>query len=1035
MSINNIASLELRDIVLGERVEDSRAASFLRHYGFQNLKLAQKNLRALAGSTAQGELFLRVLPLLLEILRDSPDPDAGLNNLERFAQACYGKMNFYSYLVRNPASLEVLVGLFSSSQAFSETLIRNPEYFYWLTSLRGKEGFRSKDELRRELFPELDTLHTFQRRLDLLRRFKRKEMLLIGYLDLVRSAPLASVAQAISGLAEVEIQASLRIAHQEMGQKYGSSPPEAEDWERMGFAIIALGKLGGEELNYSSDIDIIFVYTPEGLQEGINPSEYYHKLAELVVYILKENTGEGYVFRVDTRLRPEGRFGPLVKSLSAYQNYYQSTGGTWERQALIKARPVAGNIGLGRAFIEGITPFVYQRFLRFSEINEIKRLKRKMEGLVEKRGEAHLEVKSGYGGIRDVEFTVQFLQLLHGGQYPQVRHHNTLRSLELLEGAGCLEPHERKSLEASYIFLRTLEHRLQTMHELKVHKFSPDLLEQRKLALKMGFRDAKGATAMEKFQRELGKHTKKTRRILDNLFHGLFGERGESSAPEVDLILDPEHTNEQMEEMLKRYNFKDLSRAHRNIDLLTRESSPLHDSPRTRAFFASIAPALLSRIAQAPDPDMALNNLERCTASLGAKTIFFQMLAENPQALEVFVDLCAWSQFLTDILINNPGMLDQLIDSLVIGEHKTKEEMTQELATLLKGSPDRFRSLRGYKSQELLRIGLRDILGKADIYTTMEDLSGLAEAILVNAFRICSEEAKWEGSIPSFGILALGKLGGREMDYRSDLDIVFLYKHEKDAKAVVANQLVEVSQRLMKVLGETTEWGILYKVDTRLRPEGRGGILVVSLENFRKYYSREARLWEKQALLKARWVAGEEELGREVAQSITTCLYTGAWRPEMAREIEGMRERLEQSAMGRDIKRGLGGIIDIEFIAQLLQLKYGREYPSTRTTSTIEAFHQLYNHGLLEKGHYMPLVAAYEFLRRVGSRLRIVHDITQDRLPETPEALDKLAKRLGYSPEKGLSPGERLLADNEAHTTLTRKIFREVLLKEGKSSS
>ncbi|MEE9201356.1 MAG: bifunctional [glutamate--ammonia ligase]-adenylyl-L-tyrosine phosphorylase/[glutamate--ammonia-ligase] adenylyltransferase [Candidatus Brocadiales bacterium] len=1024
MKIPDTCSVELRDIILGEETDEPKVSSVLRGHGFKNTELARKNLRALAGSLPKAELFLEVLPVLSDALKDCPDPDAALNNMERFAEACYSRMNLYSYLRQHPSTVYMLTGLFGSSQAFSNTLIRNPEFFYWLSGLDEKEVFTGKDKLREILFSELDVLQSFDKRLNTLRRFKRRELLRIGYLDLVLGAPLDTVAKAISDLADVELQAALRVAHEQLRQRFQI---EEEDPQKTGFVVIAMGKLGGEELNYSSDIDIIFVYAPEalGLKKAV-AAEYCHRLAEQVVHLLRTSTSDGYVFRVDTRLRPQGRFGALVRSLDGYKNYYETHGDTWERQALIKARPVAGDMRVGKAFMENITPFVYQRFLRLAEINEIKRMKRRIESAVEKKGEAHLEVKTGFGGIRDVEFTVQFLQLFHGGLHPEIRHHNTLRSLELLEKARCLEPHEKKSLGESYVFLRTLEHRLQTMHELQVHKFSPDVEEQRKLAMKLSFRDTKTATAEEQFQKELNKHTKRTNRILNNLFHNLFGREDETPAPEVDLILDPEHTDEQMEGMLAGYNFKDLRKAHRNIELLSKEAPPLHDSPRTRAFFASIVPSLLSMLKQVPDPDMALNNLERCTASLGAKTIFFQMLSENPQAIEVFVDLCAYSQFLSDILIKNPGMVDQLIDSLIIGERKDTEQMVEELSAMVSHAPDKIRCLRGYKNQEMLRIGVSDILGRADMSTTMEDLSGLAEAVFVNAFNMYSEGVEWGDDAPTFGVLALGKLGGREMCYSSDVDVVFVYGEAKGSKAEVSNRLTEVSQRLMKVLGEMTEWGTLYKIDTRLRPEGRGGILVTSLENFGKYYSSGTSLWEKQALTKARWIAGDRGLGWKVMDAVRDCVYSGQWQPEMAAEIGEMRGRMERSTTGKDIKRGFGGIVDIEFIVQLFQLKYGKDYAGIRATNTLKALNGIYNERLMDEDHYETLLAAYKFLRRVESRIRIVHDITRDKLPDSPVALEKLARRLGYAPDETPSPAERLLADNEAHTTLTRKVFGEI---------
>ncbi|MBI4007096.1 MAG: bifunctional [glutamate--ammonia ligase]-adenylyl-L-tyrosine phosphorylase/[glutamate--ammonia-ligase] adenylyltransferase [Planctomycetes bacterium] len=1050
-------SSDLKDLLFASNLSDDVATSVLRGYGFQNVRLAQKNIRLMAGHEAPvREAFVRILPFLIEALSHSPDPDMGLNNFERFAMASHSKIALYSFLEEDPASIPIAVQLFSFSQYFSDILIRNPEYFDWLRNSSHEEKLRPKDALAEELFNNLDMLHTFDRKINALRRFKRKELLRIGYLDLIMNEDLETITRSISDLADVEIEAALKIAYEEIREKYGLAEKNVD---LLGFCIVALGKLGGAELNYSSDIDITFVHSPEGAEETNPPKadmhQFYNKLAELVVKILNMNTEEGHVFRVDTRLRPEGEAGPLARSITSYENHYLSYGETWERQALIKARPVAGNVYLGEVFTNTVAPFVYRKFLTVSEINDIKRLKRRIEKVVDRRGETYVEVKSGYGGIRDVEFTVQFLQLFYGGQYPRIRHYNTLHALRLLEEAKCIEPAERNILEESYIFMRKVEHRLQTMHELQVHKFSESDEEQRKLALRLGFVDTEGSSALQKFRDEYNKHTRAARSILEKRFHNIFGEEASVSSAEVDLILDPEHRDEEIENALRKYNFKDVRKAHRNIDLLVVESTPFPPSPRTRECLANIAPLLLRKVSSAPDPDMALNNLERCTASVGAKAVFFQMLSENPQALEIFVDLCAWSQFLSNILIKSPGMLDQLIDSLVIGEHKDTKQMIGELGSLLKTSSNKIRTLHEYKNQELLRIGVRDIVGKTTIQTTMEELSGLAEAILINVFSVCQKEmergeraptlpspsegeGRWGGTLPKFAIVALGKLGGREINYSSDLDVIFVYKDDGDAPARSANQLyfAELSQRLMKLLGEMTEWGTLYKIDPRLRPTGESGILVTSLENFKRYYGgTEAQLWERQALTKARWITGDEWFGKELSQLIENCVYDREWSRNMADEIEEMRERLEQAAVGKDIKRGLGGIVDIEFTVQLLQLKYGRNRPDIRTTNTLEALHRLYNRNLLEARHYLHLIAAYEFLRKVESRLRIVHGISYDRLPDSQEDLDKLAKRLGYtSKEGGIPPSGILLAENDIHTTIARKIFKEILTKERRTT-
>ncbi|MGR3309179.1 MAG: bifunctional [glutamate--ammonia ligase]-adenylyl-L-tyrosine phosphorylase/[glutamate--ammonia-ligase] adenylyltransferase [Candidatus Brocadiales bacterium] len=1053
-------SPDLKDLVFAYGLNDDDAVSTLRRYGFQNIKLAQKNIRLMAGHEAPvREAFAKILPFLLETLSHSPDPDMGLNNFERFAIASHSKIALYSFLEEDPALIPIAVQLFSFSQYFSDILIRNPGYFDWLRNSNHEEKLRPKEALTEELFNDLNMLNTFNKKINALRRFKRKEMLRIGYLDLILNEDLETITKRISDLADVEIEAALKIAYEEIREKYGLAEKNVD---LLGFCIIALGKLGGAELNYSSDIDIIFVHPPESAEET-NLHQFYNKLAELVVKILNMNTEEGHVFRVDTRLRPEGEVGTLARSITSYENHYLNYGETWERQALIKARPVAGNVYLGEVFINTVASFIYRKFLTVSEINDIKRLKRRIEKAVDKRGETYLEVKSGYGGIRDVEFTVQFLQLFYGGQYPRIRHYNTLHALRLLEEAKCIEPAERNILEESYIFMRKVEHRLQTMHELQVHKFSESEEEQRKLALRLGFVDTEGSSTLQKFRDEYNKHTRAARNILEKRFHNVFGEEASVSSNEVDLILDPEHQDEEFENALRKFNFKDVRKAHRNIDLLVVESSPFPLSPRTRECFANIAPLLLRKVSDAPDPDMALNNFERCTASVGAKAVFFQMLSENPQALEIFVDLCAWSQFLSDILIKSPGMLDQLIDSLVIGEHKDTKQMIGELASLLKIRPDKpalsganvICTLHEYRNQELLRIGMRDIVGKTTIQTTMEELSGLAEAILINAFSVCQKEMEhseraptlpspqkgdvwYGGALPKFAIIALGKLGGREINYSSDLDVIFVYKDEGDATARSSNQLyfAELSQRLMKLLGEMTEWGILYKIDPRLRPTGEGGILVTSLDNFKRYYGgTEARFWERQALTKARWITGDEWFGKELSQLIEDCVYDREWSRNMADEIEEMRERLVQATVGKDIKRGLGGIVDIEFTVQLLQLKYGRNRPDIRTTNTLVALHRLYHQDLLEARHYLHLVASYEFLRKVESRLRIVHGISYDRLPDSQEDLDKLAKRLGYGSKEGdIPPSSVLLAENDIHTTIVRKIFKEILAKERKVS-
>jgi glutamate-ammonia-ligase adenylyltransferase len=507
---------------------------------------------------------------------------------------------------------------------------------------------------------------------------------------------------------------------------------------------------------------------------------------------------------------------------------------------------------------------------------------------------------------------------------------------------------------------------------------------------------------------------------------------------------------------------------------LAQESAPFLSTRRCRHFLASIAPQLLRALAETPDPDMALVNLEKVTATLGAKAVLWELFSFNAPSLKLYVDLCANSQFLSEILINNPGMIDELLDSLVLNQPRTRDELRAELADLCKGAADPDPILHSFQDKEILRIGVRDILGKDAIPATTAALSDLAETILAQIARLqepamlkrygvptlangqTTEAAKPESSSPGdpqhcrHVLLALGKLGGREMSYHSDLDLILVYEGDGNTVAPPGASkwdrfeltdnfhfFAELAQRIIKVTSVLGPLGRLYQVDMRLRPTGKSGSLVIPLGEFRRYHAEgDAQLWERQALTRARVVYGDDAFGKEVLRAAEQAAYGPPWRPEFADEIANMRKRLEESRSERDLKRGFGGIVDIEFLVQLFQLKYGRERPKLRTGNTWAALEALCQEGLLTTADYQALRGDYDFLRQVEGRLRIVHNRSLDELPEDPAELEKLARRLGFhSPQAGEEigtggAGQQFMADLERHTTQTRELFLKLVNRE-----
>ncbi len=917
--------------------------------GFDDPAQACRILQGMAGHDVPDDAFGRLLGTITQALVGSADPDRAITNLGRWTDAAGSRTAAYRMLAADPEAVRSLLLVFAASQFFADLLIKTPEYLEVVTNPAIRDRARGADALASDLERRVGIAKTPNARRDALRRFKPPEVLRIGVRDLLGLADMAETARAISDFADESVRMAFRICADELGI------PDAP------LAVLALGKLGGRELNYASDIDLVFVH------DDAMPQVQATRLGEAIRDALARATDAGFVFRVDLRLRPEGRFGPVSRSLGACRAYYESWAEPWERQALMKARFVAGNTGVGAAFARMAEEFVYPARVDEAFVATIQGGKRRLEEKIARAGEADVNVKEGVGGIRDVEFAVQLLQLVAGGTNPDVRGGNTLAALEALAHAGLLSGEERETLADSYCFLRTVEHRLQIRDELPVRCLPRDTGELRRFGRRLGYAD--GLAFLADYRR----HTARVHALFVRLFYGDAGEdaRGETSSPLAEWVLAPDDPAAQssLSEALAARGFRDIAAAQ---DLLRRSvaGSRYGDvTPDARAAFAALVPALLDAAGGTPDPDAALRGLDALADAVPSRAALDRSLSESVSLLPRLCLLAASSPYLWQMLLGHLELLDLVADDEAMDQPPT----LRPAATLAETAAQARRAR--------LQTGARDLWGLADTVQVVSEVTGAAAITLGSALDLARREL---GFVGRFAVVGLGKLGGDEMGYGSDLDV--LYVADTGALAPAA-RLAERAQRILK--DDLAPFGFRCEMDARLRPEGRKGQLVLDVASYQRYWAESAQTWERQALVKARWVAGDEELGREFIDAAHAFVYGLPLGDEHAAEIQAMKRRLEteRSKGAGDLKLGPGGLTDIEWTAQMLQMRHGARRARLRTPNTLEALRRLRDDALLTQADWEALSTAYEALTRSRNRLYLRAGVSPTALMSPPDAL------------------------------------------------
>lgn len=822
-----------------------------------------------------------------------------------------------------------------------------------------------------------------------LRRVRRTEAARIAWRDLAGLADLESVVNELSDLADACIQAAYRHAEAELVARFGTPRDAAGRAQRL--VVVAMGKLGAHELNFSSDIDLIFAWPENGATDGersISNEEFFNRCGRRLIQLLDAPTPDGFVYRVDMRLRPFGGAGPLALSFGAIESYYQEQGRDWERYALIKARPVTGDPDEGRRLLGLLRPFVFRRYLDYGSFEQLRRMKAKIEREVTRRELAD-NIKLGPGGIREVEFVGQAFQLIRGGRDPELQERRILRVLELLAASRHISVAAAAALQDAYKFLRRVENRLQALADQQVHDLPEEPLARLRLAAAMGFNDWNAfADALAAVRASVAEH-----------FDAVFAspDQAEDGGDPVGMVWHHEDA-EGAEAALSAAGFVEPEAALTRLVELRRGAYWRSIGDDGRARLEQLLPAVLRAAAAHPNPDAVLLRLLRVVEAIDRRISYLALLIENPRALEHLARLCSASTLVADRVAGAPLLLDELLDSRIFTEPPERAAFEAELAQMLHGiAPDdlerQMDTLRTFQQAAVLRIAVADLTGLIPLMKVSDRLTELAEIVLGSALRLAWDQLVAKHGRPlrgaagprrerGFSVVAYGKLGGWELAYGSDLDLVFLHDADDgvgqtEGERPINNTVffARLGQRVVHLLATPTAAGKLYEVDTRLRPSGSSGLLVSSLAAFASYQRNDAWTWEHQALLRARPVAGSAEIGAEFRavrhEVLSRPRELVGLRADVATMRARMRDELRWTRPGVfDIKQERGGTADIEFLVQFLVLANAHAHPALLEWSdNIRQLDGLVATGILDAATGERLADAYRALRERVHRL------------------------------------------------------------------
>ncbi|MDJ0948477.1 MAG: bifunctional [glutamine synthetase] adenylyltransferase/[glutamine synthetase]-adenylyl-L-tyrosine phosphorylase [Alphaproteobacteria bacterium] len=944
----------------------------------------------------------------VDSLPRAADPDAVERGLDRWRDAAAAledraARRFGKAFADDPAGRRLLEAVFGNSPFLGRCMLAEIPLVHSLSQSSPDKIFSAIISL---LLSDVRTSNDDANLMQALRRAKRRTALLVGLADIGGIWTLEQVTRALTDFAEAALSCALGHLLRDAsaaGAFALSDPNEPEAGS--GFAVLGMGKLGGRELNYSSDIDLIVLYEPERF-EGCDRFELQRTLDQLVrklVTILQERTADGYVFRTDLRLRPDPGATPPAMSMRAAETYYESLGQNWERAALIKARPVAGDREAGASFLRSLTPFIWRKNLDFAAIEDIHSIKRQIAA---HRGGNRIavaghNVKLGRGGIREIEFFAQTQQLIYGGRDRRLRTAATCDSLRALVEADRLDQATADELIQSYHFLRRLEHRLQMVEDQQVHAIPKDKAGIEAVSVFLGY------DSPEAFSEDLLRHL---HRVEDH-YGALFEEAPSLSGPGNLVFTGGEHDPDTLE-TISKMGFADSERVSTIVRQWHHGRHRATSTARAREILTELVPSLLAALAKTTDPDTALIKFNEFVAGLPAGVQLFSLFHANPQLLDVVAEVMGSAPYLAERLARNASLLDVMLDGDSMSGPPSQDELKRTLDEALTEANDYEDVLeitRRWTNDRKFQMGMQILLDTTDGDAAGGALSDIADTAL-SATQTAAEDhfSERHGQIAGGGlcVIAFGKHGGRELMPGSDLDSVFVFDCPEGsggsdgAKPLTpGHYYARLGQALVSaVTSPTGRHGKLYEMDLRLRPSGSNGPLVPSLEGFVSYQIENAWTWEHMALTRARPVTGPPAL-RALVQDQITRILTRARDPErLVYEVARMRARMAKHHQAKsiwDIKHWRGGLVDIEFLAQYLMLRHAPDNPAILDTNTTEALGKLGGAGCLDPALAQQLAETMRLWRRVHSILRLTFGSRPFREEQLPDGLRRLLVRAG----------------------------------------
>jgi glutamate-ammonia-ligase adenylyltransferase len=875
-------------------------------------------------------------------------------------------------------------------------LDRYPEMLGELSAGAGQSGCpvrntRLAAELA-QLAPASLTETEFLRRL---RVFRHRELLRVIWRDVTGAAEVSESLEDLSALADAAICAALRWSVESLKPRHGE--PHSPDGKPVGLAVVAMGKLGGRELNFSSDVDLVFVFSETGETDGpkrLSNEEYFRLLAQRLIGLLNQKTADGFVYRVDVLLRPFGASGPLAVSLPALENYLVQNGRDWERYAYVKARVINHWADTDYFYNDVLRPFVYRRYLDFGVFSSLREMKAMIEAEVARK-EYRDNLKLGPGGIREIEFIVQSMQLVRGGTIAELRERQLLRVLPRLARHDCLPAQTVTELDAAYRFLRRAENALQAMHDQQSQELPLEAADRARLALALGFPDWDAFRAGLEVHRDAV-----SRHFREIVFGGAAAMQPGDGAADLGRVWRGDGDADAQSAILHAAGCAAPASILDPVRRLRASGGFQRMDQHGRQRLDVLMPALIALAIRQRDPALAMNGVARVVEAIGRRSAYFALLNENPAARERLVSLCGLSDFLAAQVAAHPLLLDELIDPRLFGEPPTRDELAGELALRLEGiAPDdqerRLEALRNFQQAALFRVAVADLSGTLPLMKVSDRLTETAELVLQAALEQAWHELVAKHGRPhchdggqereaEFAIVAYGKLGGLELGYGSDLDLVFLHDSTGEVQQTDGDKPLDnavffarLARRIINIATMLTPTGQLYDVDTRLQPSGKKGLLVSSLAAFELYQRDSAWTWEHQALLRSRAIAGSRRVQDAFEDVRRRVLTTHVHWDKLREDVLAMRERMVRELVRDtpevfDIKQSRGGITDIEFIVQYLVLRDARQHPDLiRWSDNIRQLEALAVNGILTREEESLLADTYRGFRRRVHRLAL----------------------------------------------------------------